>query len=974
MSKSRRSAVPDDIDLAALGAALWRAKGWILGLALGAGIVTFIGLSMMRPLYTSEARILVQNEESAFTRPTSEQGRDTVRAALDEQAVQSQVQVLTSRDLILQVVRDLDLIDNPVFSRDVGRTLLGRLLSRVGLGLGSPESKEERAANALADHLDVFQLSKSSVIAVEYTSGDPRLAAEITNTLADVYIGWQRTAKIEQTKDATAWLDEQIKALRKATASSEEAVEKFKASEGLYAGSNNVTLNAQQLSELNSQLILADAQKSEAEARARLIKQMLADNGDIAATPEVLKSQLVINLIEQRVEVQRSLAELSATLLPSHPRIQQLRSELADVRAQIRTEAAKVVKSLENEAQVAAAREASLRASLNAAKSKSAGLGDSEIKLRAFERESKANRDLLESYMARYRDASARHDMGTVPSQATIVSRAHASVLPSFPKKGPLTALVMAATALLALASTLAKELIGGDTRAPMSRAQEPQVRQRQRREPAQPPRYEPAAQQAASSSIPASKLRPAPPAPAPEPQAPVVAVVPPARKLPVVIPEPVSARTAQAAPKPKQAPQQPTPPQPKPQASTPPAATQEEPASTPPSWQAEKPAKRPSWLQVNAPRRPQTAPETEISTWSAATAAKQPQPDPEPDVAAEPEVEPVQTPAAAGLLNRLRKEFSGGSSEPASPPPQEAPRLRGGFLDRFRRPSTEPNESDAASKPVTRGVEMASLSPNDLRHYLTQRIATSELDEEGAKIAKAKISKSKPSKSKTFTSKTFTSKISKSGRGAGVPVLKSLDAVLDKVLASATGGLPRALLVAGTSPKADATQVAINLARALVDQNEQVVLVDLAKGASAVSGPLGMPRVPGFADLAGGRASFSDVIRVDDDSSMQVIPAGNPATRGAEPEPDCFMRVFEALTQAYGCVVLHADLAAIEALMPALKFELPVMVAVLPSRASVDSQDEALSTFQSLGCPVVVYEGNGKQRRSGLFGRIAAV
>src|SRR5665811_2134950 len=101
--------------------------------------------------------------------------------------------------------------------------------------------------------------------------------------------------------------------------------------------------------------------------------------------------------------------------------------------------------------------------------------------------------------------------------------------------------------------------------------------------------------------------------------------------------------------------------------------------------------------------------------------------------------------------------------------------------------------------RPVTRGVEMASLSPNDLRHYLTQRIATSELDEEGAKIAKAKISKSKPSKSKTFTSKTFTSKISKSGRGAGVPVLKSLDAVLDKVLASATGGLPRALLVAGT-------------------------------------------------------------------------------------------------------------------------------------------------------------------------------
>jgi tyrosine-protein kinase Etk/Wzc len=486
VSKSRKSHPADDIDLATLGAALWRAKGWILGLAIGAGLVTFIGLSMMRPLYTSEARILVQNEESVFTRPTGERTLEP-RSTLDEQAVQSQVQVLTSRDLILQVVKDLDLTNNAAFAKDAGETMLGRLLKQIGLERGTPESREERAANALADHLDVFQLSKSSVIAVEYTSGDPALAAEIANKLADVYIGWQRTAKIEQTKDATAWLDAQIKALRKATASSEEAVESFKADEGLYAGSNNITLNAQQLSELNSQLILASAQESEARARAKLIKQMLADNGDINATPEVLKSQLIINLIEQRVTVQRQLAELSATLLPSHPRIQQLRSELADVRAQIRDEAGKVVKSLENEAQVAAAREASLKASLNAAKTKSAGLSDAEVKLRALEREAKANRDLLESYLARYRDASARHDMGAVPAQAAIVSRAHASVLPSFPKRGPLTLLVMAATALLALAYTLARELIG--TPAPRMRATEtPRAQKRRRAEPEDSP------------------------------------------------------------------------------------------------------------------------------------------------------------------------------------------------------------------------------------------------------------------------------------------------------------------------------------------------------------------------------------------------------------------------------------------------------------------------------------------------------
>ena len=100
-------------------------------------------------------------------------------------------------------------------------------------------------------------------------------------------------------------------------------------------------------------------------AGARLIKDMLAKNGDVDATTEVLKSDLITRLIEQRVTMQRQLAELSATLLPSHPRIRQLAADLADVRKQIRAEVEKIAQGLENEAQVAATREASLRTSLD---------------------------------------------------------------------------------------------------------------------------------------------------------------------------------------------------------------------------------------------------------------------------------------------------------------------------------------------------------------------------------------------------------------------------------------------------------------------------------------------------------------------------------------------------------------------------------------------------------------------------------
>jgi len=856
--------VTEDIDFATLGRAVWRAKGWIAGLAILAGIVTFVGLSMMRPLFTSEARILIQNDESAFTRPESDQGRDQQVVALDEQAVQSQVQVLTSRDLAVEVVKALDLTNNPEFAKDAGVSLLRRFLNRMGLGRGSPKSEEEKAATAFAEHLSVFQLTKSSVIAVEYTSGDSPLAAEAANKLADAYINWQRDAKLEQTKDATAWLSTQIEVLRAKVAESEAAAEQFRSSQGLFAGSNNVTLNAQQLSELNSQVILANAQKSEAEARARLIKQMLADNGDINATPEVLKSELIGRLIDQRVQVQRQLAELSATLMPSHPRIKQLTSELADVRSQIRDEAAKIVKGLENEAAVASAREASLRNSLNDLKTQTSGQSEAEIKLRALEREAKANRDLLESYLARYRDASARHDMRAVPAQAAIVSRAHASVLPSFPKIGPITLLVTAVTALLALAYVLAREMIGApaEQREPL-RASEPRLKARR----------EPPARPAAASGE------------------------------PIAAPPPMAATASPQQPK--------------------------------------EPSSRPAWLRMRAGQ-------TEAVKANAPTASPQ---------SAETDPSAGELSAAAGLLDRLRRGLSLG----AGGPPAVEPQPTVGLLDRLRRvlptgdgKAGESTDTPAGSTPDAVGMP---LRPNDLRHYLNQRIAAAASEPASDSVRNGGAS----------TPKGSTSKVG--------PVLKSLDALLNHILASAKGGggAPRALLVAGVSAKVDATPEAIHIARALVARREQVVLVDLTRGASAVSGALGLPRAPGFTDLAAGRAGFDDVVRIDADTPLQVIAAGNPKVKTKGDEAESFTRVFEELTQVYDCVVFHADREAVRTLAPALKFELPVVVAVLPPGAGAKSLTQDLSDFSALGCPVLVYEQNGKEPRSGLLARVAA-
>ena len=221
-------------------------------------------------------------------------------------------------------------------------------------------------------------------------------------------------------------------------------------------------LSTQQLGDLNAELARAKAARSEAEARAELIASLLAEGGSLEASQEVLDSQLIQRLRERQVALRAQIAELSTTLLPAHPRIRALEGQLANMNGQIRQEAEKVKAALNTAARVAAAREKSLVESLNAAKGDVTRSNAQEIELRALEREAAAQRDLLESFLARYREAVARTDADYLPADARIISRAVAPREPSFPKKTMMAAAAAIAVFLLAAAILLLREFTSG--------------------------------------------------------------------------------------------------------------------------------------------------------------------------------------------------------------------------------------------------------------------------------------------------------------------------------------------------------------------------------------------------------------------------------------------------------------------------------------------------------------------------------
>jgi uncharacterized protein involved in exopolysaccharide biosynthesis/Mrp family chromosome partitioning ATPase len=448
-----------DLDLRSLGLALARRRGWIIIPTVLVAACAIAAVNLVTPRYKSEARILVDGRENVFLRPNGE--RNEERTSLDPEAVTSQVQLVLSRDLAQDVVRKTKLAERPEFDPLLQAiSPVKSVLALFGIGRDPFQmTPEERVLDAYYERLTAYAVDKSRVIVVEFQSRDPELAARVANAIADGYLVLQQNARQAQAKSASLWLSGEIDSLRKKVADAESRVEEFRSKSSLFVGTNNTTLSNQQMGELNTQLNNARALRSDAESKAGLIREMLQSGKPIEAS-EVLNSELMRRLSEQRVTLRAQLAEQSSTLLDNHPRIKELKAQLADLDHQIRDEASKISRSLDSDARIASGRVDGLSASLEQLKKQATSSNGQDVQLRALEREAKAQRDLLESYLAKYREANTRENIDAAPSEGRIISRAIVSNTPAYPKKLPVVLIATLAVLLLSAGVIVTGELL----------------------------------------------------------------------------------------------------------------------------------------------------------------------------------------------------------------------------------------------------------------------------------------------------------------------------------------------------------------------------------------------------------------------------------------------------------------------------------------------------------------------------------
>ena len=470
----------DDIDPANLWTAIRGSLPMVIGLSLAAFALTFGALTQVAPRYQSEAQLTIDAKAGAnpFSDPKQTQNaNESTSSRMDKEAINTHIRSLMSPALATKIVSDLKLKDNVEFNSALGEIDMASKVMRIArlAGPRAGQTEQDRVLEAFTSRLDVYAARESRFIGIRFTSANPQLAADIPNAIAEAYRADLASRQVEETKDVQDALQPKIVQLSKDVSAAEIAVEQFRGKTDSFntGAREKQTLNEQQLGELTNELSRAQAARSDSESRAKsALEMMKAGAGD--AQPDVQKSALIQNLVQQRVRAERQIAEISATLLPGHPRMRQLNADLAGLKTQIHAEVAKIVDGLGKEAKVAADRETAVKKRLSELKVTVVNAGPDEAKLKMLVADAQSKRDELERLQAQYNVNKTRADSKAVPVEAKLISPASPSSVPVFPKKLPWAALVALATFILGLGMSILKATAmgarsGGSSRGPVS-------------------------------------------------------------------------------------------------------------------------------------------------------------------------------------------------------------------------------------------------------------------------------------------------------------------------------------------------------------------------------------------------------------------------------------------------------------------------------------------------------------------------
>ncbi len=379
------------------------------------------------PLYDATTTLLIEVDEPNVVtfEEVIEEGR------VNPDYYQTQYDVLASRSLARRTIERLGIWDHPDLG---GSTEAARAASDDGVMAGSAGSAARtRVVDRFLGRLRVAPVRNSRTVDVTFRSSSPEIAARVVNTLARAHIEWNLEFRFQSSREASDWLRERLAEQRAQVEASELALQRYREANDAISLDTRQDVVVQELVDLNAALTRARTERIEKEARYRRFEALQDRSGAIDTLPEILSNSFVQNQKARVADLRRQEARLAENLGDRHPDLIEVRRAMQAAEEELRIETVRVIESVGNDFQAAAAQERGLWRELETQKDEALALNRTGIEYGVLTREAESNRQIYEALLQRANETGVAGELRT--SNIRVVDEAEVPVRSAHPRR-----------------------------------------------------------------------------------------------------------------------------------------------------------------------------------------------------------------------------------------------------------------------------------------------------------------------------------------------------------------------------------------------------------------------------------------------------------------------------------------------------------------------------------------------------------
>jgi succinoglycan biosynthesis transport protein ExoP len=306
---------------------------------------------------------------------------------------ETQYKVIASNHTLGAVVRELGLMNDPVFA---------------------PRSKSgeqptiEDVTNALRSHVFVEPIKYSHLVWIKVSDTDVARARRICDSIASVYIEQNLQGAVSSTSDAFVWLSGQLDHVKQDLEVNENALFEFKRANNLPSTSINEASNMLriEMQEYDTALTRTRTKKEELAARYEQLAKVSADNPDSLPASELLSSAFLSSVrtqYEEAVKEQQSL--LAEGKGDNHPLVKRATERVTETRAALLGEVRNIQGAVERDLASVAREESGEAALFDATRQRAVDLNMKEIEYHRLDRARDENEKLYGMLLSRMKES-----------------------------------------------------------------------------------------------------------------------------------------------------------------------------------------------------------------------------------------------------------------------------------------------------------------------------------------------------------------------------------------------------------------------------------------------------------------------------------------------------------------------------------------------------------------------------------------